>query len=206
MCQKVVIPARCAPPDSESRPFHRSRKPYLNLDSRFTVRCPGMTKRGFTLIELLVVVLIIGILASVALPQYQKAVSKSRYVQAMALADAAAKGAMLYKMANGSYPTSLEDLDITLPGTLSANKKDVSVNDYRCHLYMGEHAIDSVLCSRGAETASHYIGYRVLLDGVRDGQRFCLAKSGNQTAANLCVSMGGKDPFDNGQGVMHYRL
>ena len=42
-----------------------------------------MNKKGFTLLELLVVVLIIGILAGIALPQYRFAVEKTRLAEGL---------------------------------------------------------------------------------------------------------------------------
>ena len=73
-----------------------------------------MNKTGFTLVELLVVVLIIGILAAMALPNYQTAVDKARFMQAMADIDAIKKAEELYFLANGEYTKKLENLDIDL--------------------------------------------------------------------------------------------
>ena len=70
---------------------------------------------GFTLIELLVVVLIIGILSSVALPQYTKAVEKSRATEGMTYAEEWIKAQQIYHMANGKFATNDADLDIAFP-------------------------------------------------------------------------------------------
>ncbi len=73
--------------------------------------------KAFTLIELLVVVLIIGILAAIALPQYQKAVEKSKSAQAVTMLKSIYQAALEYQLANGTWPTSFADLSVTPPWT-----------------------------------------------------------------------------------------
>ena len=83
-----------------------------------------MNKQAFTLVELLVVVLIIGILAAVALPQYNKAVEKSRAAQAISLVKTIYEALHVYYIENGQCAGSLEELGATVPWTGNAPYHD----------------------------------------------------------------------------------
>ncbi len=89
-----------------------------NLRGRFQIKF-AMTHyvEGFTLIELLVVVLIIGVLAAIALPQYQKAVERSRAQEGITLLKTVANAAQAYYLEHGSYPLSFSEMDVEIPWT-----------------------------------------------------------------------------------------
>ena len=71
---------------------------------------------GFTLIELLVVVLIIGILAAIALPQYQKAVLKARVAEVKVSLKALAEAGDLWLLRGEAEQFPLwDELDVTIP-------------------------------------------------------------------------------------------
>ena len=71
-----------------------------------------MKNKAFTLIELLVVILIIGILAAIALPQYQKAVLKSRLSEQVINLKTLDRAQRLYYLNNGKFTRYVENLDI----------------------------------------------------------------------------------------------
>lgn len=79
-------------------------------------------KQAFTLIELLVVVLIISILAAVAVPQYQAAVLKSRFMAFMPLLRSLKEAQERYYMENGEYAVPLHNLDIQIPSHCKKSK------------------------------------------------------------------------------------
>ena len=56
-----------------------------------------MNKQGFTLIELMVVVLIVGILAAVAIPQYERSVDKARVMELVSMIDSLEKAVKVYR-------------------------------------------------------------------------------------------------------------
>ncbi len=84
-----------------------------------------INKKGFTLLELLVVVLIIGILASIALPQYKKAVAKSRFAEALSNLKTIAQADEVCRMGEegSGFAGScrIDDLAIEIPGEIVEN-------------------------------------------------------------------------------------
>lgn len=78
--------------------------------------------------------LIIGVLAAVALPQYRVAVAKSRAAEALTLGRAVKEAQSRYFMANGKYAEDWKELDIQIPAktyfTVSHNKWGEGKTEY----------------------------------------------------------------------------
>ena len=146
---------------------------------------------GFTLIELLVVVLIIGILAGVAIPQYEVAVKKSRLSANISIVRTLADAEEAYYMANGAYTGLVTQLDVDMPTgcefvTSASDNGYVRTSNGVILDLLGAAGDSGAYVEARLPDGDTYILYRQYLQNSSNpSERHCI---GN---AKVCKSMGG---------------
>ena len=153
-------------------------------------------KKGFTLLELLVVILIIGILAAIALPQYQQAVLKSEFSTLKTAARSIYEAETRYYLLYDSYTDDLESLDIEIEetGTVQCSV-EVSDKDIGCYFIKNNKSIFGYLIKIGGNFGTG--GYH----------KRCFAFSTNQNDAinKVCKTETGHNPYNNCKNYCAYK-
>ncbi len=93
---------------------------------------------GFTLLELMIVISMIGILASVSLPQYQSYIIRSEITEALAMGADIREDVTAYYVENSDFPKNNQQAGVPQPEKLIGNRiTGVEVAGGAIHITLG---------------------------------------------------------------------
>ncbi len=153
-------------------------------------------KKGFTLIELLVVVLILGILAAMAMPQYFKAVERSRMSEAESLLSSIASAQQRKYLQINKYAGEFTGLDVAPAGATgnTFHTKGANGNGFVITLNGTAYDAGGAIAKREANGSPTGTGlnYQYTLTRLYK-QDITTCKGGNANGAALCADFCGVD-------------
>ena len=157
------------------------------------------TNKGFTLIELLVVVLIIGILAAMAMPQYFKAVERSRMTEADTLLGSIAQAQRRKFLQTNRFASDYRGLDVAPKGSTGAlyyTKGDptTGANGNGFGVSLAGTAFNAGIATATRYAAGGNLQYEYSLSRYYQGDNVtCTAASNTSAGAQLCADFCGID-------------
>ncbi len=149
-------------------------------------------KKGFTLLELLIVVIIIGILAAIALPQYQLATDKARFAEVITASKSLARSIELYYMVNGQYPYFWKDIDIEIQGCTetTTSRSDLTCKNFTVDL--DDNRFSAFLGPRNKNLPYNInLNYYFKMGNLYPGRFQC--RSSETRGKNVCKSVCGSE-------------